>query len=87
MVPKLWRSLWLCRICLEGVVVSLRHTILIRPDAAPSFGPYNSPAKCPGDVRAQGFGVEAVHPKPPPIGAPEHVPPEIARDYESSSYY
>ncbi len=67
-----WRSLWLCRGCLEGVVV----TIVQGANAQ-----YATPAECPVELTGAGFKVVAVHPKPQPMVAPEHVSEEIAYEY------
>ena len=69
--PHFWRSFWLCRRCREGVVVTL----------AAIGHAQNTPAECQGDLLAFGFKVVAVHPKPKPTVAPDHVPEAVAREY------
>lgn len=67
-----WNTFFVCRQCWKGVVVVLHGISEI----------FNCPSKCPGDPRNEGFRVIAIHPKPQAIPVPEHVPDEIAKDYE-----
>ena len=70
--PDAWNTLWVCRRCEEGVVVTL---------VGPGLG---SPGRSVGDPRDEGFFVHAIHPDPQQTRAPDHVPEDIARDFEEA---
>ena len=65
-----WNTFWMCRKCQEGVVVKLKR---VRRGG--------DPGQCQGDPTDRSFTIVEIHPKPPPIEAPEHVPDAIAEDY------
>ena len=69
----IWNTLFVCRICQIGVVVRLRGPVGAKPSA------------CQGDPCDKGFKVLTVHPKPQPLNIPDHLPEEIAHDYQEAA--
>ena len=75
---QIWQTLWVCRKCVNGVVVTFQRS-------TKSEGKPDSPEHCSGDPEANGFELLGVHPKREPVGAPEHVPSEIAQNYKEAA--
>ena len=78
-VTQTWNTLFVCKLCNEGVVVKLRSrsSRVSRPGRLTEHE---------GDPTAGGrFRVVSVYPKAPRVRAPEHVPKGISHDYESAT--
>ena len=67
-----WTTLFVCRHCNKGIVVEMEGEIGLEP------------LRYDSDIRNIGFEVLASYPKPQAPVAPEHVPPEIAQNYEEA---
>lgn len=67
---RIWNTLFVCRNCEEGIVVTF-----LSPQ------PGLSPGACHGDPRTDEFTVMAIHPPPAELGAPPHVPSDLADEY------
>ena len=64
-----WNTLFTCRKCREGIVAKF---------AANSHA---DPSNCGGDPRDDGYQLMAVYPSPTRLEAPDHVPPDLTKDY------
>ena len=62
----------MCRRCKDGVVFRVY---------APAEKRELKPSECSGELFHEGFKLISLHPRPQPIEAPEHTPPEVIQTY------
>ena len=72
--PMRWNTCFVCRNCIEGVVVKLANR------KSSEF----APSDCPGELRNYGFEILDMHPKPNLLEVPEHLPTEIVEDFREA---
>ena len=65
-----WNTLFVCRNCEDGIVAKFYTNSTL-----------SDPKDFPGDPRAAGFTLVAVHPSPTQPEAPPHVSSDLAEDY------
>ena len=73
-IKAMWTTCFVCRKCLEGVVVKLGnreyHGVLLRD--------------FPGELHNYGFEILEIHPKPNQPEVPPHLPTEIVADFKEA---
>ena len=73
--PPIWHHLYVCRKCWEAIVVKLARRGITQAE---------NPKDCSGDPVDEGYEILHVYPKQPRTNAPDHVPDEIAQDYQEA---
>ena len=74
----LWHHLYVCRKCWEAIVVTLANR------EGTQYPTDRHPKDCSGDPVDEGYKILRVCPKRPKTDAPDHVPDEIAQDYQEA---